>query len=127
MRILIGDDEVNVLKVTKTRLEHEGYEVVTAADGEQVLERALAEKIHLILLDVKMPKMNGLDVCRALKRRAETEAIPVIVYSGSEGLVQSLADRCIDIGAAGWLVKPFKTSELLGKIRGALNEEGGRS
>jgi CheY-like chemotaxis protein len=126
-RILIGDDEPNVLKVTKTRLEHEGYEVVTAADGEEVLEQAVAGKIHLILLDVKMPKLNGLDVCRALKREERTAGIPVIVYSGSVGEFQILADRCMDLGAAGWLSKPFTTAELLGMIRRALNEEGGKA
>jgi CheY-like chemotaxis protein len=127
LRILIGDDEPNVLKVTKTRLQHEGYDVVTAADGQQVLDRAVAGAIHLILLDVKMPKMNGLDVCRALKGMPETAGIPVIVYSGSEGQLQDLADRCVDAGAAGWLVKPYKPAELLGKIRVALNQEGGRA
>ena len=126
-RILIGEDEPNVLKVTKARLEHEGYEVLTALDGEMVLERALKEKIHLILLDIKMPKLNGLDVCRALKSRPATIDIPVIVYSGSERQLERLANRCIEIGAADWLSKPFKTADLLGKIRRALNTEKGEA
>jgi two-component system alkaline phosphatase synthesis response regulator PhoP len=126
-RILIGEDEPNVLKVTKTRLEHEGYEVLTAEDGEAVLERALRERVHLILLDIKMPRLNGLDVCRVLKSRAATAGIPVIVYSGSERQLEQLADRCIEIGAADWLSKPFKTADLLGKIQRALGTERGEA
>ena len=126
-RILIGEDEPNVLKVTKARLEHEGYEVLTAVDGEAVLDRVRHERIHLILLDIKMPKLNGLDVCRALKRRAATADIPVIVYSGSDHQLQRLADRCIEYGAAGWLSKPFTTAELLGKIHRVLGTERGEA
>ena len=126
-RILIGEDEANVLKVTKTRLEYEGYEVLTAPDGEAVLEQALTEKIHLILLDVKMPKLSGFDVCRALKQRPATAGIPVIVYSGSGHQLEQLADRCIEAGAADWLTKPFKTTDLLGKIQRALETERGEA
>ena len=124
-RILIGDDEPGVLKMTKMRLEHEGYEVLTVMDGQAVLERAVREPIHLILLDVMMPKLNGLDVCRALKRQPATAGIPVIVYSGVEQQLERLAERCIEVGAADWLSKPFKASELLEKIERALNGERG--
>ena len=126
-RILIGEDDVSILKMTKARLEHEGFEVLTAEDGECVLQQVGAHvpacPIHLILLDVKMPKMNGYTVCQQLKGQAETAGIPVIIFSASETHVQRLADRCIEIGATDWIKKPFRTTELMSKIRRALGEE----
>jgi two-component system alkaline phosphatase synthesis response regulator PhoP len=125
-RILIGEDDQHILKMTKLRLEHEGYDVVTAEDGEEVLRRAGDElPIHLILLDIKMPKLNGYDVCRTLKGQPVTAQIPIVVFSASESHLQHLADRCIEVGAKGWLRKPFRTQELMKKVRQALGEEGG--
>lgn len=126
-RILIGDDEPAVLKMTKMRLEHEGYEVLTAQDGQAVLEQAVQGRVHLILLDVMMPKLSGLDVCRTLKQQAATAGIPVIVYSGMEQQREQLAERCIEVGATDWISKPFKASELLEKIQRALNGERGKA
>ena len=127
-RILIGDDELSILKMTKVRLEHEGYDVITAVDGEEVVRQAGAQlPIHLILLDVKMPKLNGYEVCRMLKCQAVTAGIPVIIFSASESQVQLLAERCIEIGASDWIRKPFRTHELMEKIHHVLGEEGGEA
>jgi CheY-like chemotaxis protein len=124
-RILIGEDDQHILKMTKLRLEHEGYEVVTAQDGEEVVRCAGEElPIHLILLDIKMPKLNGYDVCRTLKGQPVTAQIPIVVFSASESHLQHLADRCIEVGAKAWLRKPFRTQELMSKIRQVLGEEG---
>ena len=126
-RILIGEDDPNVLKMTKFRLEHEGYDVVAAADGEAVLTQASHQgPVHLILLDIKMPKLNGYEVCRRLKRQASTSTIPIIVFSASESELQRLADRCIEAGATDWIKKPFRTKDLLEKIHRALGEEEGK-
>lgn len=126
-RILIGEDDLSVLKVTRVRLEYEGYDVIQAVDGAEVLERAHGDlPIHLILLDIRLPKMNGYDVCRSLKHQADTAEIPVIVFTASESEQQWLADRCIEIGATDWMKKPFRTKELLAKIQRALGEEGRR-
>ena len=123
-RILIGEDDPSVMKMTKLRLEHEGYDVVSAMDGEAVVNEAGgALPIHLILLDVKMPKLNGYEVCRMLKRRPATAKIPVIIFTASESQFQLLTDRCIEVGAADWLKKPFRTHELMTKIHRALGEE----
>ena len=123
-RILIGEDEPSVMKMTKLRLEHEGYDVVAAMDGEAVLNAADGTlPIHLILLDVKMPKLSGFDVCRTLKGSPSTAKIPVIVFTASESQWQALIDRCIEIGATDWLKKPFQTRELMTKIHQALGEE----
>ena len=123
-RILIVEDNPGIRKMTQLRLEHEGYDVVTAADGQAALEEAGAKlPIHLILLDIKLPKLNGYDVCQALKRRSATSGIPVIIFSASESELQHLADRCIEVGAIDWIRKPFRTQELLHKIHRALGEE----
>ena len=125
-RILIVEDEPGVLKVTKVRLEHEGYDVITATDGQEALQQAVSElPIHLVLLDIMLPRLNGYDVCRTLKRQPATADIPVIVFTATEAQQQRLGDRCIEVGAADWIKKPFDTKELLVKIRHALGEEEG--
>lgn len=122
--ILIAEDDPDILKVTKLRLEHEGYHVLAATDGETVLAQADGDlPIHLILLDIKLPKLNGYDVCRRLKRRPATARIPVIVFSASESQIQYLADRCVEVGATDWIKKPFRTKDLMTKIHRALHEE----
>jgi CheY-like chemotaxis protein len=125
-RILIAEDDPSILKMTKLRLEHEGYDVVAVMDGEEALQQAAAQTpIHVILLDIKLPKLNGYDVCRALKHQPATADIPVIVFSASETHLQRLADRCIEVGATDWIKKPFRTKDLLTKIHRALGEKGG--
>lgn len=125
-RVLIGEDDPSVLKVTKLRLEHEGFEVRTATDGEAVLQEVGgALPIHLILLDIRMPKLNGYQVCQALRREEATADIPIIIFTASEGQMTRLADRCIEAGATDWIKKPFRTSDLMAKIRRALGEEDG--
>ena len=125
-QILIGEDDLSVLKMTRLRLEHEGYRVITATDGEEVVAQATSQlPIHLILLDIKMPKLNGYEVCQRLKRQSSTANIPIIVFTASESQLQYLADRCIEVGASGWIKKPFRAAELMAKIHDALKEEGG--
>ena len=126
-RILLGEDNLDVQKVTQRRLEHEGFEVITASDGADVLQQATQGlPIHVILLDIRMPKLDGYTVCRTLKQQPATAAIPVIIFSASEFELQRMADRCIEVGASDWIRKPFRSAELLEKIHRALGEEGGR-
>lgn len=124
-RILIAEDDPGILKMTKFRLEYEGYEVIATTDGEEALEQVASRlPIHLVLLDIKLPKLNGYDVCRVLKRTSATAAIPIIVFSASESQIQHLANKCIEVGADDWIKKPFLTKDLLAKIHRALEEEG---
>jgi CheY-like chemotaxis protein len=116
--ILLADDDPSVRKMTRARLEHEGYEVAVASDGEEVLTQVAANAaIDLILLDLKMPKLNGLEVCRRLKADPATATIPVIIFTASEGFVERLAELCLELGATDWIEKPFRSTELLEKIR----------
>ncbi len=124
-RILIGEDDQSILKMTTLRLEHEGYAVVTATNGEEVLHQVKeAPSVDLILIDIKMPRLNGYQVCQQLKSQPDTAGIPVIIFSASESQLQHLANRCIEVGASDWIKKPFRTKDLLEKIHRAFGEEG---
>jgi CheY-like chemotaxis protein len=126
-RILLAEDDPAVLKVTQLRLVHEGYEVIVAMDGEQAVEQASADgAIDLILLDIKMPKLDGFQVCKRLKTNPVTRHIPIILFTASMTYWQQLVDRCIDLGVNDWLKKPFDTKELIEKVAKALNARRAR-
>src|SRR3954465_8762559 len=80
-KILVVDDEIYIVHILDFSLGMEGYEVITALDGEQAVERAIAEKPELIGLDIMMPKLDGYETCRILKKEAVTRDIPVILLS----------------------------------------------
>ncbi len=126
-RILVAEDDLFVLKMVKLRLEHEGYIVLSAADGEEALQEATREQPNLILLDIRMPKLDGYTVCRHLRQQPSTAAIPVIIITASEVHLLRLADRCVEVGANDWIKKPFKTKDLLAKIHRLLDEEEEKS
>lgn len=106
MTILLVEDS-KMLRITSTRaLVKAGYEVITAADGEEALRMAHEHTPHLILLDMMLPKITGLDVLRGLKSDARTRDIPVIVLSG---LSQANGDKLIKEGAAAFFEKSEKT------------------
>ncbi len=103
--------------MTKVRLEHAGYTVLVAMDGESACRQAAAVPVHLILLDVRLPKRDGYEVCRLLRRDQTTAHIPIIIFTASETQLKRLAERCIEAGANEWIHKPFRTPELLEKIQ----------
>src|SRR5438045_3858534 len=100
----------------KDCLEAEGYRVLTAADGESGLKRALKEKPDLILLDIMLPKLDGFAVCAELRRVAN--AVPVLLLT-AKGQVEDRVNG-LDAGADDYLVKPFSTDELLARVRALL-------
>ena len=125
-RILLAEDDPSILKVTQLRLEHEGFDVIVATDGQAAVDTALEiGMIDLILLDVRMPKLDGFQVCKRLKQNPLTTRIPIIIFTASVTQLQRLADRCIELGVAAWLRKPFQSKDLLAKVYQALGEEGG--
>jgi DNA-binding response OmpR family regulator len=97
-------------------LTAEGYRTLTAADGERGLERALAEKPDLILLDVMMPKLDGFALCAELRRLANV--VPVLMLT-AKGQIEDRVNG-LDVGADDYLVKPFSTDELLARVRALL-------
>lgn len=112
--ILVVDDEENLLKMVKRRLESEGYAVLTATNGEMGLQMAREARPDLVLLDIMMPKMKGRDVCAQLKADATTKEIPVIFLTAL-----GLADHVkggMDAGAEDYIIKPFEAGELKRRI-----------
>jgi DNA-binding response OmpR family regulator len=115
-RILLVEDELAMRIAIQDTLEAEGYRVLTAADGQTGLERALKEKPALLLLDVMLPKLNGFELCARLRQLSNP--MPVLMLT-AKGFV---ADRVagLDAGADDYLVKPFDAGELLARIRALL-------
>src|SRR5712671_978878 len=108
-RILIIEDELPMRTALEDALAAEGYRVLTAANGESGLERAIGEKPDLILLDIMMPKLDGYAVCTELRRLANP--VPILMLT-ARGQVEDRVTG-LDAGADDYLVKPFSTEELL--------------
>lgn len=115
-RILIIEDETPMRTALEDVLAAEGYRVISAADGESGLHRAITEKPDLILLDVMMPKLDGFAVCAELRRISNS--VPVLMLT-AKGQIDDRV-RGLDAGADDYLVKPFSTEELLARVRALL-------
>ncbi len=113
--VLVVEDSSITRNILKEELEAEGYRVQLAEDGESGLEMARDGRPDIVLLDVGLPKMNGLDVCRELKRERETSQIPVLILSAHNELKDKLSG--FDAGADDYLTKPFFTKELVARLR----------
>jgi two-component system alkaline phosphatase synthesis response regulator PhoP len=115
-RILIVEDEPNMVAGLRDNFEYEGYEVVTAGDGVQGLERALADSPDLVVLDVMMPRMSGLDVCKQLKARKP--ALPIIMLTARGQEVDKVVG--LELGADDYVTKPFSVRELVARVKAVL-------
>ena len=127
-RILVAEDDPSIRKAMKLRLEYEGFTVLVYQDGEELLREAEKDPSwDLILLDVKMPRMNGYEACQRLRTIGGLAGVPILIMSGTESEVVHLADRCIEAGADDWIRKPFQTWELMSKIHRLMekNKEAG--
>jgi CheY-like chemotaxis protein len=111
-RVLVVDDDRVIQQLLEVNLELEGYEVVaTAADGKEALQKIAELKPDLVILDIMMPKMDGLEVCRRLRADPDLAGIPVILLSAR---AQDMDIReGLEIGASAYLTKPFDPVELL--------------
>ena len=115
-RILIVEDEPNMVAGLRDNFEFEGYQVITAPDGVTGLERALTESPDLVILDVMMPRMSGLEVCRQLKSKRPSMPIIMLTARGQE------VDKVVglELGADDYVTKPFSIRELLARIKAVL-------
>jgi len=119
-RILVVDDEIYIVHILDFSLGMEGYEVVTALDGEQALERVAEQKPDLIVLDIMMPKLDGYETCKVLKSREETRDIPVILLSAKGRNVDQKTG--FEVGADDYITKPFSPRKLVERINAILGQ-----
>ena len=120
-KILVVDDEVDVTELLCARLEAAGYEVLVSNYGEEGMKKARAEKPDLVLLDVMMPKMNGFQVCRELKKGEETKTIPVMMLTAKAQESDKFWGE--DCGCNDYATKPFDNAELLARIATLLSRK----
>jgi two-component system, OmpR family, response regulator MprA len=116
MRVLLVDDDPGVLLSVRRALEFEGYDVTTASDGEEALGAVGHDDPDALVLDVTMPRADGLQVCRRL--RADGNAVPILVLTARHAVSDRVAG--LDAGADDYLVKPFALEELLARLRALL-------
>jgi DNA-binding response OmpR family regulator len=121
-RVLIIEDERDLVLGLKDNLEFEGYQVAAAYDGEAGVEAASRDNPDLILLDVMLPKMNGLDVCRQLRRKG-IEAPIIMLTARSEEMDKVVG---LEVGADDYITKPFSLREVLARVRAALRRARGK-
>jgi DNA-binding response OmpR family regulator len=115
-RILIVEDEPNMVAGLRDNFEYEGYEVITAADGMEGLSQALANSPDLVILDVMMPRMSGLDVCKQL--RSKRPSLPVIMLTARGQEVDKVVG--LELGADDYVTKPFSIRELIARVKAVL-------
>ncbi len=121
-KILVVDDEVYIVHILDFSLRMEGYEVVTALDGEQALEKVKSDRPDLVVLDIMMPKLDGYDTCKRLKANPETHDIPVILLSAKGRNVDQRMG--FEAGADDYITKPFSPRKLVEKINSILAQPG---
>jgi two-component system alkaline phosphatase synthesis response regulator PhoP len=114
-KILIADDEQNIVISIEFLLRREGFEVLVAGDGEAALAKVRAERPDLVLLDVMMPRMNGFDVCQALRADPDLGATRILMLTAKGRDTE--VSKGLGLGADGYMTKPFSTKELLAEVR----------
>jgi len=117
-RVLVADDDPDILTVVKVNFELDGFEVETAVDGEDALQKATAQIPQVIVLDIMMPRMDGLTALHRLRSQATTANIPIILLT-ARGLPEDRV-RGLELGADDYITKPFDISELAARVRAVL-------
>ncbi|GAI80757.1 unnamed protein product, partial [marine sediment metagenome] len=112
--ILLIEDERTIQELIKTILEKEGYKIIPAYSGKEGIEIAEKEKPNLILLDIFLPDINGIEVCSAIKSNSKTSAIPIIMCTAVQRIGDM--DKAIEKGAADYIMKPLNIEKLKTKV-----------
>lgn len=121
-KILVVEDHNDTIELLKYNLTSSGYEVVTAMDGHKALEQAEKEKPNLILLDLMLPGIDGLEVCRRLKQDVSTQYIPVVMLTAKGEEVDRVVG--LELGVDDYIVKPFSPRELVLRVKAVLRRSG---
>lgn len=120
-KILIVEDETKIARFLELELSHEGYEICHAADGRTGLEMALKPDVDLVLLDVMLPGLSGMEVCRRIRMESQ---VPIIMLTAKDDVTDKVAG--LDMGADDYMTKPFAIEELLARIRVTLTRHSGK-
>jgi DNA-binding response OmpR family regulator len=121
-RILVVDDEPSVRKIARAYLERDGFEVHTAADGDEALQQFEAVRPALVVLDLMLPKRDGYEVCRTLRARSR---VPILMLTARGEEFERVLG--FDLGADDYVVKPFSPRELVARIKAILSRAGGEA
>jgi len=121
-KILVVDDEAKIVKVLKAYLEQSGFQVVTAADGKVALDTFMREKPDFMILDLNLPGMDGLDVCRTVRRQSN---IPILMLTARVEEADKLIG--LELGADDYVVKPFSPREVVARVRTIFRRADGES
>ena len=124
-RILVVEDDPDILELVCYNLEQAGFAAFRAEDGETALEMAKEEPLNLIVLDLMLPGVDGLEVCRLLKQKPETREIPVLMLTARTEEVDRIVG--LELGADDYVVKPFSPRELVLRVRAVLRRTEGKS
>lgn len=117
-KILIVDDELSIRELVKFNLQKEGYQTIEAADGVSAMQVVKADKPDLIILDLMLPEMDGLEVCRIVKNQYSTSGIPIIMLTARDEEIDKVIG--LELGADDYLTKPFSPRELLARVKAVL-------
>ena len=122
-KILVVDDDKKIVELVTLYLKKDGYQVLAAYDGQQAIELARRKQPDLIVLDLMLPQVDGMDVCRTLRVRGESP-VPIIMLTGRSTDEDKLAG--LDLGADDYVTKPFNPRELVARIRAVLRRTSGK-
>jgi len=119
-RILIVDDDPNIVRFIQVNLKNSGHDVFIAANGAEAVRLVKEEKLDLVLLDVRMPVMDGFEACRRIR---EQSTVPIIMVSADRDVNDKV--KCLELGADYYMTKPFSIDELLARVAATLRRPRG--
>ena len=117
-KVLVVDDDEDLLKMLKRRLEAEGFEYMSAKDGKDMLGLIKVKRPDVIILDIMLPEMDGLEICKAIKNDTKTARIPIIILTAKAQEVDKIVG--LELGADDYVTKPFSPRELIARIKAVL-------
>ncbi len=120
IKVLVADDDKNVINIIRDSLEPYMFEIFDAANGKEALGMVFAESPDILVLDIMMPDMDGYSVCEKMKEQDSTKKIPIIILSAKTGVEDKL--KAIDLGIDDYIVKPFDPRELKARIKMRLKQ-----
>jgi two-component system chemotaxis response regulator CheY len=116
--IMTADDSASIRQMVSFTLKDAGYEVVEAVDGQEALDKLVAQPIHMLVTDLNMPKMDGIELIRKVRSESRYRFMPIIMLTTESQAAKKREGKAA--GATGWIVKPFKPEQLLAVVRKVL-------